>query len=178
MRPDKSHDELLKEVMENDLALRATMGDTEMLIFPSSLLPKRYQTFQMKYYLWGVFKPREVEVEQGGAQNQLDRTAGITLDAARISPEATGVATDAATISTEAAPTVPAANHGETDSSNIEAPPGRMLAFIVKQTPRLEQFIQEMQREGALVLQGEMMSTGSWPGNIATVMQRGQLSKK
>ncbi|CAN6195426.1 unnamed protein product [Urochloa humidicola] len=178
MRPDKSHDELLKEVMENDLALRATMGDTEMLIFPSSLLPKRYQTFQMKYYLWCVFKPREVEVEQGGAQNQLDRTAGITLDAARIPPEATGVATDAATISSEAAPTVPAANHGETDSSNIEAPPGRMLAFIVKQTPRLEQFIQEMQREGALVMQGEMMSTGSWPGNIATVMQRGQLSKK
>ncbi|CAN6223973.1 unnamed protein product [Urochloa humidicola] len=174
MRPDKSHDELLKEVMENDLALRATVGDTEMLMFHSSLLPKRYQTFQMKYYLWGVFKRREVEVEQGGAQNQLDRTAGITLDSARIPSKATGVATDAASIPIEAAPTVPAANHGETDSSNMEAPPGRMLAFVVKQTPRLEQLIQEMQREGVLVMQGEMMSTGSWPGNIDAARAAGK----
>jgi hypothetical protein len=43
-RPDKSHDQLLKEVMQNDLALRAIISDTEMLMFPSSLLPQRYQS--------------------------------------------------------------------------------------------------------------------------------------
>ncbi|CAN6210324.1 unnamed protein product [Urochloa humidicola] len=170
MRPDMSHDKLLKEVTENDLALRATLGDVEMLMFHSCLLPKRYQTFQMKYYMWGVFKRREVEVEQGRAQHQPDHTAGatafvanaittgITYDAARI-PSATGIATDAASIPTKAAPAVPAANHGQTDSSNMEAAPGRMLAFVVKQTPRLEQLIQEMQREGALVMQGEMITS-------------------
>ncbi|CAN6217109.1 unnamed protein product [Urochloa humidicola] len=41
MRPDNSHDHLLnKEVMENDLALWASVGDTEMLMFSSILLPK------------------------------------------------------------------------------------------------------------------------------------------
>jgi len=43
-RPDKSHDKLLKEIMENDLALRAIIDDSEMLLFPSNLLPKRYQS--------------------------------------------------------------------------------------------------------------------------------------
>ncbi|KAF8751037.1 hypothetical protein HU200_012270 [Digitaria exilis] len=201
MRPDKHHEELLKEVMENDLALRAIVGDIEMLMFPSSLLPKRYQTFQMKHYLWGVFKPREVE-----ALHQPDCTSGATAFAAnatstgiatdaaaprphgaafaanapspktatsaavRIPSGATGVATDVASIpngDTTDAPTGP-------NSSSMGAPPGRMLAFIVKQTPRLEELIREMQREGALVMQGEIMSTGSWPGKFATVTQHGQ----
>ncbi|RCV10949.1 hypothetical protein SETIT_2G149000v2 [Setaria italica] len=162
MRPDKSYDQLLKEVMENDLALRAIIGDTEMLMFPSTLLPQRYKTFQMKHYLWGVFKPKEVDGKHCAAQHQPDHTTGATAFAANST--ATGIATDAASIPTEDAPTAPA-NHGRTDSSSMGAPPGRMLAFVVKQTPRLEQLIREMQREGALVMQGEMMSTGSWPGN-------------
>ncbi|CAL5080575.1 unnamed protein product [Urochloa decumbens] len=170
MRPDKSHDQLLKEVMEHDLALRAIIGDNEMLMFPSSLLPERYQTFQMKHYLWGIFKPKEAEGKQGVH-------TGFATDDARIPPEPTGIATDAASIHTEDAindPIVPA-NHGQTDSS-MGAPPSRMLAFVVKQTPRLEQLIREMQQEGALIMQGEM-STGSWEGNIASVMQSGQPSK-
>ncbi|OQU78767.1 hypothetical protein SORBI_3008G044750 [Sorghum bicolor] len=32
--------------MQNDLALRAIIGDAEMLIFPSILLPNHHQTFQ------------------------------------------------------------------------------------------------------------------------------------
>nr|XP_034604883.1 uncharacterized protein LOC117864924 [Setaria viridis]TKW07444.1 hypothetical protein SEVIR_7G307200v2 [Setaria viridis] len=59
MRQDKDLDELIKEVMENDLVLRAIIGDAEMLIFPSILLPNHHKTFQRKHYLWGVFKPRE-----------------------------------------------------------------------------------------------------------------------
>ncbi|PAN11529.1 hypothetical protein PAHAL_2G171900 [Panicum hallii] len=190
MRPDKSHDKLLKEVVENDLALRAIIDDAEMLLFPSNLLPKRYQAFQMKHYLWGVFRPREVAGKQVAALHQPDRTTEATAFAAH--DTATRIATDAAcmppvdfgvatvSIPTEDAtnaPNVPAANHGQMDSSSMGAPPGRIIAFVVKETPRLEQLIREMQREGALVIQGEMMSTGSWPGNIATVTQRGQPSK-
>jgi hypothetical protein len=43
MRPDGKLDQLVKEVIEYDLALRAVMGKTEMLIFPSTMLPKQYQ---------------------------------------------------------------------------------------------------------------------------------------
>ncbi len=42
-RPDGKLDQLVKEVIEYDLALRAVMGKTEMLIFPSTMLPKQYQ---------------------------------------------------------------------------------------------------------------------------------------
>nr|TKW07443.1 hypothetical protein SEVIR_7G307000v2 [Setaria viridis] len=59
MRNDEELDQLVKEVVENDLLLRAVVNEAEMLIFPSVLLPKRYQTFQAKYYLWAVFNPRE-----------------------------------------------------------------------------------------------------------------------
>jgi hypothetical protein len=146
--------------------------------------------FQMKHYLWGVFKPKEVEGKQVAALHQPDCSTGATAFAAN--DTATGIATDAAcmpqgafgvatdvSIPTEDAtnaPTVPAADHGQMDSS-IGAPPGRMIAFVVKETPRLEQLIREMQREGTLVMHGEMMSTGSGPGNIATVTQSGQPSK-
>ncbi|RLN27755.1 uncharacterized protein C2845_PM05G04960 [Panicum miliaceum] len=58
MRQDNDMDQLIKEVIENDLVLLAIVGDVEMLIFPSILLPNRHQTFQRKHYLWGVFKPR------------------------------------------------------------------------------------------------------------------------
>ncbi|KAL6905592.1 hypothetical protein ACP4OV_003193 [Aristida adscensionis] len=62
MRHDKDLDQLIKEITENDLVLRAVIGEAEMLIFSSSLLPERYKTFRGKHYLWGVFKPREQTV--------------------------------------------------------------------------------------------------------------------
>ncbi|XP_062224992.1 protein PARALOG OF AIPP2-like [Phragmites australis] len=181
MRPDKYLDQLVKEVMENDLALRAAMDESEMLIFPSSLLPKRYQTFQTKHYLWGVFKPLEVEGKQGDESRHKERTAEATAVVANattsVPAEAPAVATNAPAVHTEApaiptkAHTVPA-NHGLMDSS-MGAPPGRVVSFVVRQTPRVEQLIQEMEREGALVvaMQGEMISAGSWAGNVAAAMQ-------
>ena len=37
--------------MENDLSLQAIIGDVEMLLFPSNLLPKQYQsTYYMMYF--------------------------------------------------------------------------------------------------------------------------------
>ncbi|KAF8667261.1 hypothetical protein HU200_052929 [Digitaria exilis] len=166
MRFDKYHDQLLKEVMENDLALRSIVDGVEMLMFPSTLLPKQFQTFQMKHYLWGVFKAREVE----GKDDEPDHTTEATTFAANATT--TAISTDAAH-----APSIPnddATNAPtEPNSSSIGATPSRMLAFVVKQTPRLEQLIREMQREGALVMQGEMINTiGSWPG-LATMTQCG-----
>ena len=37
-------DQLIKEVIEDDLVLQAIIGDVEMLIFPSILLPNRHQS--------------------------------------------------------------------------------------------------------------------------------------
>jgi hypothetical protein len=44
--------------------------------------------------------------------------------------------------------------------------PGRVVTFVARQTPRVEQLIQEMKREGALIvsMQGEMIAgDGSLP---------------
>lgn len=43
-RQDEDLDQLVREVMENDLALRAIIGEAKMLIFPSILLPKHHQS--------------------------------------------------------------------------------------------------------------------------------------
>lgn len=51
-------DQLVKEVVENDMVLRAVVDEAELLIFSSVLLPEQYKTFQGEPYLWGVFRPR------------------------------------------------------------------------------------------------------------------------
>jgi hypothetical protein len=43
-RHDEELDQLVNEVMDKDLILRAVIGEAEMLIFPSVLLPERYQS--------------------------------------------------------------------------------------------------------------------------------------
>jgi hypothetical protein len=43
-RPNEDFDKLVKKVMDNDLILRAYVGEAEMLIFPSILLPERHQS--------------------------------------------------------------------------------------------------------------------------------------
>ncbi|CAL4904100.1 unnamed protein product [Urochloa decumbens] len=220
---DKDLDQLLKEVMENDLVLRAIVGDAEMLIFPSIILPNPHKTFQTKYYLWGVFKPREnigfvvaeplstigrcaQEVENKKQQHDSDqqddnvqweepdpKTVPVTSSMNHRSPakntekeqarppnmafdinvpeegtqqeaEATPVATDAA-----ASP----ANHGQIDPS-MGLPLGKLMGFVVRQTPKLEQLIREMKREGALIfaMEGESLGAGSWPGSIPAAVQK------
>jgi len=257
MRHDEDLDKLVKEVIEGDLVLQTVMGEAEMLIFPSTLLPERYKTFQRKHYLWGVFRPRQVQCatvvepvhdrvccaqekdkEEQHASNQQDevqevhwkspaksmqqaaatggvpwspsvdfqpealeeRQLGHTLrhtlhsaeptavatNSAAVTTEAAAVATDAATGPAEAtendanAATIPAEatekdtnaatipeNHGRSDSI-VGVTPGRFFCFVAEQTPKLEQLIQEMQREGSLVLaiRGEPIGGGLWPGNI------------
>ena len=43
-RQDEGLDQLVREVMQNDLALRAIIGEAEMLIFPSVLLSHHHQS--------------------------------------------------------------------------------------------------------------------------------------
>ncbi|CAN6335628.1 unnamed protein product [Urochloa humidicola] len=59
LRHNEELDRLIKEVMDEDLALHAVIDEAEMLIFPSVLLPERHQTFQAKHYLWAAFKPKQ-----------------------------------------------------------------------------------------------------------------------
>ncbi|CAL5098180.1 unnamed protein product [Urochloa decumbens] len=75
LRHNEELDQLIKEVMDEDLALRAIIDEAEMLIFPSVLLPERHQTFQAKHYLWAAFKAKQdkctVTVEQEEDKEKL-----------------------------------------------------------------------------------------------------------
>jgi hypothetical protein len=53
------------------------------------------------------------------------------------------------------------ANHCQIQSS-LAVPTGALFGFVVQQNPRIEQLIQEMQREGAVVvaMRGEMIGSG------------------
>jgi hypothetical protein len=100
--------------------------------------------------------------------------AAVTTEAAAVATDPSAVATEAATIPTEAnendtnAATIPG-NHVQSDSI-VGVPSGRFFCFVAGQTPKLEQLIQEMQREGSLVLaiRGETIGGGLWPGNMAS----------
>lgn len=49
-RQDADLDQLVKEVMENDMVLRAIVGEAEMLIFPSILLPEQHQSMHSSLF--------------------------------------------------------------------------------------------------------------------------------
>ena len=132
--------------------------------------------FQMKNYLWGAFKPRKVGGKNGAVVHHPDGASAFVANATgTVSLGATGVATDASSILVEDA-TVHE-NNGQIGSSNMGAPSGKIVAFVVRQTPRLEQLIREIQREGSLIMQGEMMSATPWLGNMATAAQLEQSNK-
>ncbi|WVZ60425.1 hypothetical protein U9M48_010447 [Paspalum notatum var. saurae] len=118
----------------------------------------------MNHYLWGVFKPREVEAKQGAALHDPDHTTGATTFASdaisTVPPGSAVAATVSASIptehTTEAGAVVASATHGQDGSSGLGAPAGRMVAIVVRQTPRLEPLIREICKDGALVMHGEI----------------------
>ncbi|OVA10951.1 hypothetical protein BVC80_7757g2 [Macleaya cordata] len=61
-RDCKIIDDLVHEMIDLDLALKAVFDNAELLIFPSDQLPKLYWRFRGKYYLWGVFKGKPVSI--------------------------------------------------------------------------------------------------------------------
>ncbi|CAN6330615.1 unnamed protein product [Urochloa humidicola] len=88
LRHAEELDRLIKEVMDEDLALCAVIDEAEMLIFPSVLLPERHQTFQAKHYLWAAFKAKqdkctvsvEQEEEKQDVSSQLDEVQSEESD--------------------------------------------------------------------------------------------------
>lgn len=56
----KAFDLLINAMMCQDLAMKAVLKNAELLVFTSSMLPMRYWRFQTKYYLWGVFRGKQV----------------------------------------------------------------------------------------------------------------------
>ncbi|KAF7809983.1 uncharacterized protein G2W53_036726 [Senna tora] len=51
---------LLDHMTKNDLALKGNLDGMELLIFPSSVLPKDSQRWNQSLFLWGVFRGRRV----------------------------------------------------------------------------------------------------------------------
>uniref|UniRef100_A0A1D1ZH11 Lid2 complex component lid2 n=1 Tax=Anthurium amnicola TaxID=1678845 RepID=A0A1D1ZH11_9ARAE len=51
--------QLLDDVIQKDLALKAIVDKAELLVFSSMLLPQRCHVFEDGYYLWGVFRAQQ-----------------------------------------------------------------------------------------------------------------------
>ncbi|KAF8641921.1 hypothetical protein HU200_067633 [Digitaria exilis] len=167
-RPNKELDRLVQYVTEHSIVLKYAFGFAKLLIFPSVLLPEQCQMFQGKHYLWGVFRrrsgtskaatqakqkvstaPKSYAAEkkdhqdkvQSDAQNQeMPVSNGTTPSDSQLTP---GTAPDVG-IETEVG------DHRKPQASS-EAPPTKLLGIVVAQTPRAEQFIKELENEGALV---------------------------
>ncbi|KAL2503682.1 Uncharacterized protein Adt_19303 [Abeliophyllum distichum] len=59
-RYERIFDHLVEEMMSQELAMKAILSNAELLIFTSLELPSQYWRFQGKYYLWGVFRGKQV----------------------------------------------------------------------------------------------------------------------
>lgn len=53
---EKVFDALVDDIINFELAIRVVAKNSELLIFPSIMLPIHYWRFEAKYYLWGVFR--------------------------------------------------------------------------------------------------------------------------
>lgn len=53
---EKAFDDLLDDMMWNDLAVKASFGSADLLIFTSLQLPMQHWRYQKKIYLWGLFR--------------------------------------------------------------------------------------------------------------------------
>ncbi|KMT09201.1 hypothetical protein BVRB_6g133030 [Beta vulgaris subsp. vulgaris] len=58
-RDEKWYDYLLEKMIEGDFMMISRINNLELLVFCSLQLPREERRYQSKYYLWGVFKPRQ-----------------------------------------------------------------------------------------------------------------------
>ncbi|KAL3638906.1 hypothetical protein CASFOL_016813 [Castilleja foliolosa] len=77
-RDEQVFDSLVTYASCSDLALKATIGRAEILIFTSIQLPVNIQRFHGKHYLWGVFKGRVSDSHQSEHQLHI-RTPIVKL---------------------------------------------------------------------------------------------------
>ncbi|KAF8405858.1 hypothetical protein HHK36_007935 [Tetracentron sinense] len=59
-RDERIFDGLLQEIIDYDLTLKIVIDNMELLVFSSLQLPQESWRFRGKYYLWGVFRPKQV----------------------------------------------------------------------------------------------------------------------
>jgi len=165
MRPNKDLDRLVQYVTDHSIILKYVFGFDKLLIFPSVLLPEQCQTFQGKPYLWGVFRRRSCKSKAASQVKQKVSTSHAAErkdreDKVQGDTQDQEIPVSKGTMPSERQPS-PGAVHGvgtEIDPSdhgkphaNSEAPPTKLLGLVVAQTPRSEQFIKELENEGALV---------------------------
>ncbi|XP_062201726.1 ASI1-immunoprecipitated protein 2-like isoform X2 [Phragmites australis] len=53
---ENHYSKLVENMLKNDLVLRGSVDTVELLIFPSNILSKNFQRWNMLYFLWGVFR--------------------------------------------------------------------------------------------------------------------------
>lgn len=53
---ENHYSKLVENMLKNDLVLRGSVGTVELLIFPSNILSKNFQRWNMLYFLWGLFR--------------------------------------------------------------------------------------------------------------------------
>ncbi|XP_021898490.1 uncharacterized protein LOC110815141 isoform X2 [Carica papaya] len=58
-REERVFKNLVDEMINNDLAMRAVFENVELLIFTSLVLPMKLWSFRGKCYLWGVFRGKQ-----------------------------------------------------------------------------------------------------------------------
>ncbi|MCD7446159.1 hypothetical protein HAX54_045216 [Datura stramonium] len=76
-REENSYDALLEDVIDNDLAMNATIDDLELLIFSSRELPHKHWRLRRKYYLWGVFRHKSPSSSSIPTANFFAQTSSI-----------------------------------------------------------------------------------------------------
>ncbi|KAK3136470.1 hypothetical protein QOZ80_5BG0435840 [Eleusine coracana subsp. coracana] len=55
---ENHYSKLVENMLKNDLVLRGSVDTVELLIFPSNILAKNFQRWNMFYFLWGIFRVR------------------------------------------------------------------------------------------------------------------------
>uniref|UniRef100_A0A0D9XX43 AIPP2-like SPOC-like domain-containing protein n=1 Tax=Leersia perrieri TaxID=77586 RepID=A0A0D9XX43_9ORYZ len=196
-RVDENVDQLVGEVKENDLALCAVIGEVEMMIFPSILLPKQYQTFKGKHYMWGMFSHKKdivgiavgqeshvmplenhegfqdfSEQDKPNVITELEDHEGANTQDIEQNLTATLVRSNTSHVNEHSmdASTIPA-NHELINSSFGIPAPGMMFAFVARPSPRIELLIKEMENEGALVVPMPGVRFGTCRGQTITSMK-------
>ncbi|XP_071711930.1 PHD finger-containing protein 1 [Rutidosis leptorrhynchoides] len=56
LKNERGFEQLVNDMIDEDLAMKATAKNAELLIFTSRVLPQSFWRFQGNYYLWGVFR--------------------------------------------------------------------------------------------------------------------------
>ncbi|XP_057505253.1 uncharacterized protein LOC130788557 isoform X1 [Actinidia eriantha] len=88
---ERVFDQLVDDMMQEELAMRATLRNAELLIFPSAELPLLYWKFLGKYYLWGVFRGKQASSIRPADQHLVVQNRNTELVAYSNSANGVGI---------------------------------------------------------------------------------------